>query len=219
VTTAARIRRSVCCAACVVCAAQGVEAQGPRLEPTGVRRVEGAAERVLPAGMIPSELRAPEGGNPRNLSQVGPAEESRGTPPVEPARVAGQVLAGAYSGIGGYVLASWAGGLAMNNMPASENTKDQIQFALGLVGATMATAASVSAIGNIGDQTGSYRAALAGTAGGVAVGVILNQLLYGHARLPSEEGSSRVRWIEASLEALLPSIGATLAFNSTRKYK
>jgi hypothetical protein len=219
VIAAARLRRCVTCAACFACAAPDLSAQGPRYESLGVRRFEGFGQRRLPSAIGPAQLRAPNAGDPRTLSQVGPGEESRGTPPVEPARVAGQVLAGAYAGIGGYVLASWAGGLMSDNLPASDNTKDQIQFAFGLVGATMATAASVSAIGNIGDQTGSYRAALAGTAGGVAVGVILNQLLYGHARLPSEEGSSRVRWIEASLEALLPSIGATLAFNSTRKYK
>ena len=81
------------------------------------------------------------------------------------------------------------------------------------------TAASVSAIGNIGDQTGSYPAALAGTAGGVVAGLLLNQILYGHARLPSEPESSRLRWVEASLEAMLPSIGATIGFNSTRKFK
>jgi hypothetical protein len=157
---------------------------------------------------------------PRSLSQVEPPNDGADTPSLEPARLAGQVLAGAYSGIGGYFLASWAGGLVMDRMPmASDGTKDKVQFAMGLVGATAATAASVTAIGNIGDQTGSYRAALAGTVGGVAVGLVINQLLYGHSRLPAEEGSSRVRWLEASLEALLPSIGATIAFNSTRKYK
>lgn len=144
----------------------------------------------------------------------------KGMPPLEPARVAGEVLAGAYAGIGGYFIGSWLGGNIGEMLPdASEGTRDQIAFVGGVVGAGIATAASVSAIGNIGDQTGSYPAALAGTAGGVVAGLLLNQILYGHARLPSETESSRLRWVEASLEAMLPSIGATIGFNSTRKFK
>ena len=141
-------------------------------------------------------------------------------PPLEPARIAGQVLAGAYAGLGGYVIASWAGGFLTDRLTdASEGTKDHIQFAVGVTGAALATAGSVWAVGDIGDQTGSYTAALAGTAGGIAVAFALNKILYGHARLPTETGSSRMRWVEASLEALLPSIGATIAFNSKRRYK
>lgn len=218
-TGARAIRRCAACAACLVCVADVAGGQGPRAEAAGVRRLALSAQNGSPGEAALPVFRAPAADVPRELSQTSPVEESQDRPSLEPARLAGQVLAGAYAGIGGYFLTSWVGGLVMNTMPASDRTKDQVQFALGLVGATAATAASVSAIGNIGDQTGSYRAALAGTAGGVAVGVILNQLLYGHARLPSEEGSSRVRWLEASLEALLPSIGATIAFNSTRKYK
>lgn len=177
----------------LACAGQ-VLAQAPRLSPAGVAQA------------------------PRMLSQT-PPNQLR-TPPIEPARVAGQVMAGAYAGIGGYVLGSWVGSLVIERVPmASEGTREQVSFALGLVGATIATAKTVSAIGNIGDQTGNYSHALAGTVGGVAAGLLLNQVLYGHASLPEHTGSSRVRWIEASLEALLPSIGATIAFNSTRRYK
>lgn len=146
--------------------------------------------------------------------------ESEATPALEPARIAGQVLAGAYSGMAGYLVGSWAGSVVGSRMPGmSDAAKERVKFVTGVLGATAATAASVSAIGNIGDQTGSYPAALAGTAAGVTAGIILNQLLYGHARLPSETGSSKARWLEASLEALLPSIGATIAFNSTRRFK
>jgi hypothetical protein len=48
---------------------------------------------------------------------------------------------------------------------------------------------------------------------------VLNRVLYGQARLPSDRQHSRMRWVEASFEALLPSLGATIAFNSTRQYK
>lgn len=178
--------------------AQTVSAQSPRFEQVGI-----------------SALRMP----------LTPALQSTGAeadakPALEPARVAGQVLAGAYSSMAGYLIGSWAGSVVGSRMPGmSDDAKERVKFVTGVLGATAATAASVSAIGNIGDQTGSYPAALAGTAAGVTAGIILNQLLYGHARLPSETGSSRARWLEASLEALLPSIGATIAFNSTRRFK
>ena len=156
------------------------------------------------------------------LFQASPGDKQRATPrpQLEPARIAGEVLAGAYAGIAGYFFGNWAGGMLAGTLPtASDGTREQIAFAGGIAGAALTTAASVAFIGDIGDQTGSYPAALAGTAGGIAAGLLLNQLLYGHARLPTEHGSSRVRWIEASLEAMLPAIGATIAFNSSRRYK
>ena len=141
-------------------------------------------------------------------------------PPLEPARIVGEALAGAYAGIGGYFLGSWvAGGIGDLLNEASEGTKDQITLVGGVLGAGVGTAVSVAAIGNIGNQTGSFPVALAGTGAGVALGLLLNQIIYGHARLPSEGESSRIRWVEASLEAMLPSIGATIAFNSTRRFK
>ncbi len=143
-----------------------------------------------------------------------------GRPELEPARVTGELLAGAYAGIAGYFIGTWAGGLVAEALPdESQDAKERIGFLFGATGAALATAASVAAVGNIGDQTGSYPTALAGTAAGVVAGVLLNQLLYGHARLPAETSSSRMRWVSASIEALLPSIGATIAFNSTRRFK
>ena len=182
-----------------------------------VRQAAGVVAPVRPAVRLGATVRtAPTTWPARFQTTVA----GKGTPNLEPARVAGEVLAGAYAGIGGYFVGSWLAGNVGEMLPdASEGTRDQIAFVGGVVGAGIATAASVSAIGNIGDQTGSYRAALAGTAGGVVAGLLLNQILYGHARLPSEPESSRLRWVEASLEAMLPSIGATIGFNSTRKFK
>lgn len=141
-------------------------------------------------------------------------------PDIEPARVTGEALAGAYAGIGGYVIGSWIGGVAGDALPTtSQETLDRISFTFGVAGATLATAGAVAAVGNIGDQTGSFAVTVVGAASGILAGVLLNQLIYGHARLPSGSESSRMRWLEASLEALLPSLGATIAFNSTRTYK
>lgn len=142
------------------------------------------------------------------------------TPPLEPARIAGQLFAGAYAGIAGYFIGHLAGTVVAETFAdAAPATRDRIGFAFGIVGAGVATAATVSAVGNIGDQTGSYPATMLGTAAGGAAAFVLNRVLYGQARLPSDRQHSRMRWVEASFEALLPSLGATIAFNSTRQYK
>lgn len=201
-----------CAAGCALVAFAGAagRAQGPRAA-TARAGVSGAAQSrtggaaISDARFVPALQTSSTGGS---------------RPGIEPARVAGEMLAGAYAGIGGYFFGTWVGGLVGDALPTnSESTLDHIDFAFGITGATLATAGAVAAVGNIGDQTGSYPVTVAGAAGGVVAGVLLNQLMYGHARLASGPESSRIRWVEASLEALLPSLGATIAFNSTRKLK
>ena len=209
-----RVCRTLCGGCCALGIASSAGAQGLATLATSTTQVRSAAVGVAPLRLA------------RRLPSLRPQFQSTAEPPgskarpdIEPARVVGQLFAGAYAGIGGYVVGNWAGGLLAEALPASETTRDQIAFGAGVIGGGLATAASVAAIGNIGDQTGSYPIAIVGTAGGILAGALLNQLLYGHARLPAEGLSSRARWIEASLEALLPSLGATIAFNSTRRYK
>jgi hypothetical protein len=143
-----------------------------------------------------------------------------GRPDLEPARIAGELMVGAYAGIGGYFAGRFIGETALRLVPtAHERTRDDVAFVTGVLGGGVATAAGVTAIGNIGDQTGSFQASLIGMGAGVLTGVFINQLMYGHARLPRGRESSRMRWLEASLEALLPSVGATIGFNSSRRFK
>lgn len=198
--------------ALLVSASMHAWAQAPRALDLRAGVTGGARSGALPRGasmFVTNGAGAP-------VFQTSPAPTSR--PALEPARVAGEMLAGAYAGIGGYFLGSWVGGFVGDALPTtSQSTLDQLDFTFGVAGAMLATAGAVTAVGNIGGQTGSYGATLGGAAGGVVVGVLLNQLIYGHARLPSDPESSRLRWVEASLEALLPSLGATIAFNSTRK--
>lgn len=197
-------RSCMMCAACAVClvvCGGAVQAQSSvKLARAGVARPAAIALRPMLA------------------NEAAPARTGR--PSLEPARIAGEALAGAYAGLGGYFIGSWLGGeLGTLLSETADSTQDRMSFVGGVIGAGFATAASVTAIGNIGDQTGSFSTALIGTGAGMAVGALLNQIIYGHARLPSEGESSRMRWVEASLEAILPSIGATIAFNSSRRYK
>lgn len=186
-----------------------------------------ALASALAAGWTPAAAQRPATASLRAGIASGtlPAFATTGTQPtgrpdLEPARVVGELFAGAYAGIAGYFIGTWAGSVLADALPTeSQDTKEKIGFVFGASGAALATAASVAAVGNIGNQTGSYPTALAGTAAGIAAGVLVNQLIYGHARLPTETSSSRMRWVSASIEALLPSLGATIAFNSTRRFK
>ncbi|MCC7194765.1 MAG: hypothetical protein IT356_04330 [Gemmatimonadaceae bacterium] len=175
---------------------------------------------VIAGAQVPSARAARAGIGAPFLAAATDPDAGSAKPSVEPARVFGEIFAGAYAGVAGYFVGTWVGSAIAEGLGTeSPENRERIGYVVGILSATFATAGSVAAVGNIGDQTGSYPAALVGTAAGVAVGVLFDQMIYGHARLPSETGSSRMRWVSASIEALLPSFGATIAFNSTRRFK
>lgn len=209
-----------CAAGCALVAlfSGASAAQAPRLTSARVGITDTPFTGLRMPVRAPALVRGPVGIAATPVFQTSTTTMPR--PDLEPARVAGEMLAGAYAGIAGYFVGSVIGGFVADALPTkSQSTVDQVGFAFGIAGVTLGTAGAVTAVGSIGNQSGSFPTTLAGAAGGVVVGVLLNQLVYGHARLPSDPESSRLRWVEASLEALLPSLGATIAFNSTRKFK
>ena len=75
------------------------------------------------------------------------------------------------------------------------------------------------AIGAIGNQTGSYPLALLGAGAGYLAALAVTHFIdrpSGPAVTPQK---SRARWLQATVESLLPAIGATIAFNSSRRFK
>jgi hypothetical protein len=141
-------------------------------------------------------------------------------PALEPARVGGEVLAGTYAGLGGFLLGRFAGGAVAGLMPdAAESTRDNIAHWTGLLAGGAATAGGVYAVGAMGNQTGSYPLALLGAGAGYAAVLAVTHLIdrpSGPAVTPQK---SHARWLEATVESLLPAIGATIAFNSSRRFK
>jgi len=71
----------------------------------------------------------------------------------------------------------------------------------------------------MGDQRGSYPWAVAGAAGGYLTAVAVKQLIAPKHSPAVTPEQSRARWLRATVESLLPAIGATIAFNSTRRFK
>lgn len=139
-------------------------------------------------------------------------------PRLEPVRVAGQVVVGGYSGIGGFVIGRFvaeriAGAANIENEAAMR----RLGFVGGVIGGGLATAGVVYGIGNIGDQTGDFDATYLGTGVGFVAALGIAKMVLGPEGRPREGMSTSARWATANIIALLPAIGATIGFNSTRR--
>jgi hypothetical protein len=146
--------------------------------------------------------------------------QAAGRPDLEPVRIGGELIVSAYAAIGGDLAGRYIGGRLGAMLPhAAESTREQIAYGTGLVVGSFATAGGVLAIGSIGNQTGSYRDALIGAGVGFGTGLALRWLLFGSPHARSDGETSRMRWMGAAVESILPAIGATIAFNSSRRYR
>lgn len=152
------------------------------------------------------------------LAPVLQAQQSR--PPLSAGRVTGQLVGGTYAGIGGFLVGRFVGErLADIGGAESDQAMDRIGITAGVLVAGVATAGTVYGIGNIGDQTGDFDATYLGTGVGFVAGWALSRAILGPAERPRQGMSTAMRWTMANVIALLPSIGATVGFNSTRRMR
>ncbi len=139
-------------------------------------------------------------------------------PRIQPARVVGQVVVGGYSGIAGFVIGRFAAeGISDVVGIENETAMRRIGFVGGVIGGGLATAGVVYGIGNIGDQTGDFDATYLGTGVGFVAALGIARMILGPEGRPREGMSTSARWATANIVALLPAIGATIGFNSTRR--
>jgi hypothetical protein len=128
------------------------------------------------------------------------------------------VFVGAYAGIGGFVIGRFASkGLATVVGIDNEAAQRRIGFVGGVLGGGLATAGVVHAIGSIGDQSGDFATTYLGSGVGFVVGLGVARMVLGPEGRPREGMSTKMRWAAANVIAFLPAIGATIAFNSTRR--
>lgn len=147
-------------------------------------------------------------------------EAQRARPPLNAGRVAGELAVGTYAGIGGFLVGRFVGERMADILGAERDaTLRAVGITSGVAVAGLATAGSVYGIGNIGDQTGDFSATYLGTGVGFAAGWALSRAILGPSERPREGMSTAARWATANVIALLPSIGATVGFNSSRRYK
>lgn len=147
------------------------------------------------------------------------AVPAEGTPALRYERVAGEIVGGTYAGVLGY-FAGRAVGTVATSMMSSENDRmrEQIVNGVGIGGAAFAIGGTVYAIGNLGAETGSFPQTMAGVSVGVAASLLMSKLVF-KGRMPAHETSSRGKWLMATLDASLPAIGGTIAFNQSRRWQ
>lgn len=139
-------------------------------------------------------------------------------PRLVPARVAGEVVVGTYAGIGGFIVGSFvAEEFAAAVGARHETTLRHTGWIGGALGGGLATAGAVYGIGSLGNQAGDFDATLLGTGVGFAASLGFARLLLGADGTMPEGMSTRARWATVNALALLPAIGATIGFNSTRR--
>lgn len=139
-------------------------------------------------------------------------------PRLEPARVVGESVVGAYAGIGGFIVGRFvAENVAERSGVRSDDTMRRLGFAGGVLGGGLATAGVVYAIGSIGDQAGDFDATYLGTGVGFVAALGIAKMVLGPEGRPREGMSTSAKWATANIIALLPAVGATIGFNSTRR--
>jgi hypothetical protein len=139
-------------------------------------------------------------------------------PRLVPARVAGEVVAGTYAGIGGFIVGSFvAEEFAAAVGARHETTLRHTGWIGGAIGGGLATAGAVYGIGSIGNQAGDFDVTALGAGVGFATSLGLARLLLGADGTLPEGMSTRARWATINALALLPALGATIGFNSTRR--
>lgn len=154
------------------------------------------------------------------LASALPLSAQRARPPLAAGRIAGELVAGTYVGIGGFLVGRFAGERMAEILGAeTDATIRRVGVTSGVLVAGLATAGTVYGIGNIDDQTGDFSATYLGTGVGFVAGWALARVFLGPEERPREGMSTAARWAAANVIALLPSIGATVGFNSSRRFK
>jgi len=144
---------------------------------------------------------------------------AQGRPDLRPERVAGEVVGGTYAGVVGYFVGRGIGTIATTLMKAdNDRMREAVVNGVGITGAAFAIGGTVFAIGSMGAETGSFPTTMLGVTAGVAASLAMSRLMF-KGRMPSDEGSSKRKWLMAALDASLPAIGGTIAFNSTRRWQ
>jgi hypothetical protein len=221
-----RAARTVALAACVL--TPFVSARAQRADAVALRwpaASSGTMHMAAPSLAAP-RLSVPRLGALEQASPVALPHLSVSTDPIitrpdlEPGRVAGELLVGSYGGITGFFVGHYLAREIVGRVSnASDQASDNIAFATGVVGAWAGTTVGVFAIGNIGNQTGSLGTTAFGAGLGAVAGAFLDRLVFAPRSGDPSAGASTIRWGETIVESFLPSIGATIAFNSSRKYK
>jgi len=147
-----------------------------------------------------------------HAQQVG--EPSLDPEPVGAGRATAQVTLGSLGTIGGFVGGGLATRWVARRAGASEERASNLAYVGAWTGAALATPVAPMLLGNHGDARGSYPAALAGTlvGGAASLGIVTAGR---HGAFDCDR-CGPLRVLAAISAFVLPSVGATIAFNMSR---
>jgi hypothetical protein len=132
-------------------------------------------------------------------------------PAVSGARVTAQVAAGVLLTPVGFFGTGWAAKRLAQRTSWSEVRVRQVAYVAAYSGAAAATAAAPALIG----ERGQYAAAFLGAAAGIGVSALTARL--GNARYDDGRRCDPLCWGLGALTISWPSIGATLAYQASRR--
>jgi hypothetical protein len=144
-------------------------------------------------------------------------KQNRQKPPLSAEKIAGEILAGAVTGLVALLVVYGAGIVLFHGYEGEA----AVFLFLGMFIPVspplyiLGTAVGVYLVGRIGKQTGSFWATL----GGVLLGVPVIALLYLYIDMAGDMMLGAVKIVLWALVFLAPAIMATLGFNLTRRYK
>lgn len=138
-------------------------------------------------------------------------------PPLTTQKVVGQVVLGTAAAPVGFVVGGLTTRWVARRFGVEDDRASDIAYAGAYAGAALAAAAPPALVGSRGVTTGSYGAAVAGAVAGQLAG-------WGIVRLNQLSGAGdRPCHITCVLSTVavfvLPSVGATVGFNLSRKYE
>jgi hypothetical protein len=147
-----------------------------------------------------------------------PAQQAR--PQLNAGRVTAEIVVGTYTGIGGFIVGRYVGERVGEVIGVtSDDTRRRLGYASGIFAGGLVTASTVYGIGSMGDQTGDFATTYLGTGVGFVAAWGLSRAILGPSERPRSGYSTAGRWAIANTIAFLPSLGASIAFNSTRRSK
>ena len=151
------------------------------------------------------------------LGPVGLGAQSD-TPPLEGGRVVSEVGAGLLAMPIGFVIGGIVTERIAEGFGASDQRASQVALVGAYTGAALATATGPWLVGTRGRVTGSYAATLGGAVAGGLGSYVLVRIFD-----DDDDSSDRPCRLVCSLATVaifaLPSVGATIGFNLSRKYE
>ncbi|MCH8293297.1 hypothetical protein IH992_19625 [Candidatus Poribacteria bacterium] len=143
-------------------------------------------------------------------------EQKGAKPSLSLPRIIAEILVSGVTGFVGVLIAIMPTGLAAMAQAPSPTARIW-GIIVGSVIATLGSSLCVYGVGNIGRETGSFLATL-------TISILVGGLAYGTLAFLSFSSSSHgfpgaIRMVVALVAMIGPSIGATIGFNRTRRYK